>query len=62
MKRYFDPEYDREVNEEYIMNQYKWFAKQSWFNKSYEQFRAENFEELKDGKSVADCVAWRCCL
>ena len=56
MNRYYDPEYDREVDEEYIMNQFKWFEKQSWFNKSYEQFKAENFTEMKDGQTAEDFV------
>ena len=44
--KYYDPEYDRTVDESVIRNQYDWFASQSWFNKSYEQFRDENFRLL----------------
>lgn len=46
--RYYDPEYDRVVDETVIRNQYNWFAKQTWFHKTYEQFRDENFRLLTD--------------
>ena len=42
-KKYYDPEYDRMVNEDYIRNQYDWFSKQPWFNKDYETFKRDNF-------------------
>ena len=41
---YYDYEYDRIVNENVIKSQFNWFKKQNWFNKSYEQFKNENFE------------------
>lgn len=41
---YYDYEYDRIVNEDVIKSQFNWFNKQNWFNKSYEQFKNENFE------------------
>lgn len=47
---YYDPEYDREVDENIIRQQYDYFSQQNWFNKSYEQFRAENFMEISDNK------------
>ena len=55
-KRFYDPEYDRLVDESVIKKQYEWFAKQKWFDKSYEQFKRENFRnangsEIKEGNS-----------
>lgn len=61
-KRYYDPEYDRIVDESVIKRQYECFAKQGWFHKSYEQFRTENFEEMKDGQTAEDFMPWRCSL
>lgn len=43
MKKYYDPEYDRVVDESVPKKQYEWFKSQSWFHKSYEQFLADNF-------------------
>lgn len=43
MKKFYDPEYDRIVDESVPKKQYEWFRKQSWFHKSYEQFLADNF-------------------
>ncbi|GEM_PF-4097727 len=43
---YYDPEYQKEVDEDYIRSQYEWFTQFSWFTKSYEQFRDENFERI----------------
>lgn len=31
-KKYYDPEYDRIVDESVPKQQYEWFAKQSWFS------------------------------
>lgn len=42
--RYYDFEYDRIVDENTIRNQFEWFVKQNWFNKSYEEFKSENFK------------------
>ena len=43
-RRYYDPEYDRIVGEDVPKKQYEWFRTHySWFNKSYEQFLADNF-------------------
>lgn len=50
VKMYYDPEYDREVDENIIKQQYDYFSQQNWFNKSYEQFRTENFMEISDNK------------
>ena len=43
MKKYYDPEYDRIVDESLIQEQYKWFSKQGWFHKDYETFKRDNF-------------------
>lgn len=43
MRKYYDPEYDRIVDESVPRKQYQWFESQSWFHESYEQFLAENF-------------------
>lgn len=48
MKRYYDPEYDRIVDESVVKEQYDWFKQWSWFHKSLEQFAEENFTELKE--------------
>ena len=41
--QYYDPEYDRVVDESVPKMQYKLFAKQTWFHKTYQQFLADNF-------------------
>lgn len=46
--KYYDPEYDRVVDENVIKNQYEWFSKQKWFDKTYEQFKDDNFRLLTD--------------
>lgn len=46
MKKYYDPECDRIVDESVPRKQYEWFKSQSWFHKSYEQFLEENFSEV----------------
>lgn len=46
-KLYYDMEYDREVNEKVVKNQYNWFTQQSWFNKTYEEFKKDNFTEIE---------------
>ena len=33
MKKYYDPEYDRIVDESVPRKQYEWFKGQSWFHK-----------------------------
>lgn len=43
MKKYYDPEYDRIVDETVPKKQYEWFKNWSWFHKTYNQFLAENF-------------------
>jgi hypothetical protein len=48
MKKYYDPEYDREVNEDVIKKQYEWFKNQSWFTKDYETFKNDNFTLIKE--------------
>lgn len=46
-KYYYDPEYDRVVDESVVQKQYEWFTQQSWFHKTFEQFAEDNFTELK---------------
>ena len=41
--KYYDPEYDRIVDETVPKKQYEWFSKQSWFHQTYEQFLSNNF-------------------
>lgn len=48
MAKYYDPEYDRIVEEFIIENQYEWFKQQPWFHKDYETFKNENFEKVDD--------------
>lgn len=43
MKKYYDPEYDRIVDESVPKKQYEWFAAQRWFHKTYEEFLKDNF-------------------
>lgn len=42
-KKYYDPEYDKIVDETVPQKQYEWFKKQKWYNKTYEEFLSENF-------------------
>lgn len=42
-KRYWDPEMDRLVDEAEIKRQHEVFSREPWFNKSYEQFKHDNF-------------------
>lgn len=46
--KYYDPEYDRTVDESVIRKQYEWFQTQSWFHKTYEEFRDENFKAIAE--------------
>lgn len=43
MKKYYDPEYDRIVDESVVKSQYEWLAQQTWYHKTYEQFLSDNF-------------------
>ena len=43
MKNYYDPEYDGLGDESGPKRQYEWFAAQSWFHKTHEEFLKENF-------------------
>ena len=43
MKRYYDPEYDRIVDESVPRKQYEWFSSQKWFHNMYEEFLSDNF-------------------
>ena len=42
-KRYWDPEMNRLVDEAEIKRQHEVFSREPWFNKSYEQFKHDNF-------------------
>lgn len=44
-RRFYDPEYDRIVDESVPKRQYEWFKSQSWFHKTYAQFLADNFTD-----------------
>lgn len=63
ISKYYDPEYDRFVTEDVIKNQYEWFESQPWFEKSYEQFKAENFTEIANTELsyyvIADIFTWK---
>lgn len=48
MKKYYDPEYDRIIDETEVRKQFEWFAKQVWFHETFEQFAEENFTEIKE--------------
>lgn len=56
MKKYYDPEYDRIVDESVPKKQYEWFAAQKWFHKTYEEFLADNFlnEDMTKITAVAE--------
>ena len=43
MKKYYDPEYVRIVDESVPKKQYEWVSAQSWFHKTYEEFLSDNF-------------------
>lgn len=52
MKKYFDCEYNIEVTEEYVLNQYNWFKNNcNCFTKTYEEFKKENFQELSENNT-----------
>lgn len=53
MRKFYDPEYDRIVDETEVRKQYEWFAQQTWFNKSFEEFAEDNFTEIKEEKDMA---------
>lgn len=46
-RRFYDPEQDKLVNENVPKHQYEWFSQQSWFNKTYEEFLADNFRKVR---------------
>lgn len=48
MRKFYDPEYDRIVDETVVRKQYEWFAQWTWFNKSFEEFAEDNFTEIKE--------------
>ncbi|MCR5837158.1 MAG: hypothetical protein K6G88_11680 [Lachnospiraceae bacterium] len=52
--KYYDPEYDRIVEEDVIKKQYDIFKQQPWFTKTYEQFKNDNFIKLKEGETEND--------
>lgn len=47
MDTYYDPEYDRTVDETVIRNQYEWFMTNMSMTKTYEQFRDDNFVKIE---------------
>lgn len=51
MKKYYDPEYDREVTEVEVNRQYNWFINHG-MKKSFEQFEIENFTLLREFKII----------
>lgn len=42
-RKFYDPEYDRVVDELIPQKQYEWFSKQPWFHQTYEDFLIKNF-------------------
>ena len=55
-RKFYDPEYDRIVDESVPKRQYEWFHAQSGFYKTYEEFLQDNFTELKDGENGDDLI------
>lgn len=47
MARYYDPEYEQEITEEEIREQYNDFVEHERTDKTYEQFRDDNFTLIK---------------
>lgn len=52
MRKFYDPEYDRTVDETVVRQQYEWFKQQTWFHKTFEQFAEENFTEIEATNEV----------
>lgn len=49
MKRYYDPEYDRIVDETEVIRQYEWFKNHcGWFKETFEEFAKDNFIPEED--------------
>ena len=46
-KKYYDPEYDRIVDEKEVRRQFDYFAGRGWCNESFEAFAADNFQKLR---------------
>lgn len=46
-RKFYDPEYDRVVNESVPKKQYAWFSAQPWFSQTYEEFLEENFTVIE---------------
>lgn len=55
-RKFYDPEYDRVVDETVTKKQYAWFQSQSWYHDTYENFLKNNFTELKEGESGEDLI------
>lgn len=55
--KYYDPEYDQMVEEDYIRGQFSWFKKQKWFHKTYEQFKEDNFTAVPLFEKVTERLA-----
>lgn len=47
-RKFYDPEYDRVVDESIPQKQYAWFIAQPWFHQTYEEFLAENFTAIDE--------------
>ena len=60
MKHYYDPEYDRIVDENEVKRQYEWFSKQAWFSKSLEDFTKDNFDEVNRYKVMFIGAGYEC--
>lgn len=48
MRKFYDPEYDRIVDETVPKSQYEYFRTHGWSNQSYEEFLTENFVPEED--------------
>lgn len=55
-RKFYDPEYDRIVDESVTKRQYEWFHAQSGFHKTYEEFLQDKFTELKEGEDGEDLI------
>lgn len=55
-RKFYDPEYDRVVDESVPKRQYEWFHARGDFHKTYEEFLKDNFTELKDNENGEDLI------
>ena len=54
MDEYYDPEYNKYVDKDYIERQNKYFSNQSWFHDTYEEFLVDNFCLDSDMASIKE--------